>query len=469
MRPGRLARACIRVVERYQRSDGARANDKSCAFDPSCSAFIEEAFRTRSFLVAFHISFWRMLRCNRLLGHRAHDPVHRRTWRPRPNMVRTSSRTGLIGGVLFLAFSAAAYAQGVSGGCSAFLRGANGTDVPAEAATSNSPVVVDINSTAGVRGFAPDGTPQDTTSLTTITVSIIEQVVEPQSENHPGTGALWGGEVRVEPYARWGTGLYLVTGTSNGSSPSGSSFSCEGSGYYKVSGNPLSAPIGQVAAGLIVVGAATNLLSRRAKDVATAPVPAPPPSPSTGVSDSELMNPYSDFYTEEERQCCFLLMLAAVVMPIVGAGGGATPVGQSVVVRHAWRRGRPFLGFLTALLFGLGFTVLMQQYAVWPLTVTTAIVLPLVIAVLGGIRAYVGQRVRIVTRARPRVGLPPATPVGPPPVPPPGAPTPPPSTFTPPPRSTPPPSSTLPPPITPPAPPRDEPTPPEPKPLLPPD
>jgi putative component of membrane protein insertase Oxa1/YidC/SpoIIIJ protein YidD len=37
-----LARACIRLVELYQRGLGSRALLVECNFDPSCSAYMKE-------------------------------------------------------------------------------------------------------------------------------------------------------------------------------------------------------------------------------------------------------------------------------------------------------------------------------------------------------------------------------------------------------------------------------------------
>ncbi len=49
--PGRLARACITVIDRYQGTGAAHVYEGSCRFNPSCCTFMREAFETRAFTV----------------------------------------------------------------------------------------------------------------------------------------------------------------------------------------------------------------------------------------------------------------------------------------------------------------------------------------------------------------------------------------------------------------------------------
>jgi uncharacterized Tic20 family protein len=65
--------------------------------------------------------------------------------------------------------------------------------------------------------------------------------------------------------------------------------------------------------------------------------------------------------------------------------------------RRIWAHGHPIAGFLSGLLLGIGVTVLMQQFAVWPLTIITAIVLPVVVALICAIRGYLGRPYRVPT------------------------------------------------------------------------
>ena len=68
------------------------------------------------------------------------------------------------------------------------------------------------------------------------------------------------------------------------------------------------------------------------------------------------------------------------------AGRGRTGIGGRV-----WSHGHPILGFISGLFLGIGVTVLLQQFAVWPLTIVTAIVFPVVVAVICSLRSWLGR------------------------------------------------------------------------------
>lgn len=68
--------------------------------------------------------------------------------------------------------------------------------------------------------------------------------------DEPTTGTSWSKDVNVDKYAKYGVGLYKVSGSS-----SGSGLSCSGAALVKVEGNPLATVAGGVALGLTVVGA----------------------------------------------------------------------------------------------------------------------------------------------------------------------------------------------------------------------
>ena len=56
----------------------------------------------------------------------------------------------------------------------------------------------------------------------------------------------------------------------------------------------------------------------------------------------------------------------------------------------------PGVGFVFGLLGGIGITVLMQQFAVWPLTILTAIAFPVLVGLLCAVRAYMGRPYKVV-------------------------------------------------------------------------
>jgi hypothetical protein len=55
-----------------------------------------------------------------------------------------------------------------------------------------------------------------------------------------------------------------------------------------------------------------------------------------------------------------------------------------------WVRGHVVRATISGLFLGIGVTVLLQQYAYWPLTVVTAFIFPPVVAIVAGLWAYVG-------------------------------------------------------------------------------
>jgi uncharacterized membrane protein YoaK (UPF0700 family) len=100
---------------------------------------------------------------------------------------------------------------------------------------------------------------------------------------------------------------------------------------------------------------------------------------------------------------CLLLILIAITATFITADAAAGAVGAASSRRRPrnsriWSHGHPVLGFISGLVMGLGITVLLQQFAVWPLTIVTAIVFPIVVAVICAIRAYMGRPYKVVAR-----------------------------------------------------------------------
>ena len=66
-RPGRSARAAIKLISGYQ---AARHNALSpCRFTPSCSAYAVEAIEQHGLLKGGRLATWRIMRCNPFGGH----------------------------------------------------------------------------------------------------------------------------------------------------------------------------------------------------------------------------------------------------------------------------------------------------------------------------------------------------------------------------------------------------------------
>jgi putative component of membrane protein insertase Oxa1/YidC/SpoIIIJ protein YidD len=417
MRPGRTARRFLHVIDRYRTSPEFARYHGACRFRPTCSAYAARALRTRALPYAVVLIVWRLLRCTRLTRAGTFDPVPiRRTsllqvLRRRGRTVVTGA-LGLISvtGLVVLLTAAPAEAVGITKGCSATVNGVS----PAQM-THTDPLVVHKGEQVVVRGT---GTWSGVV-VTRVRVDLIGDLAQYTGPPHQGTGRSWGGTVNVDEYLKYGSGLYLVRAYAVGDE-----WSCTASGYVRLSdGSPLTKPIGAGAAGLAVAGAAgvagASLAgTRQGADEGT-------PEPQTG--DEKVASDVSDVVTAlstpaeppakqmrdvaqnavKDVGCLFFVI--AVFLALLsfidfdrdaGSLGAATTTSalgaakQGRVTRH----GHPVLGAVSGLVFGLGAAVLLQQFAVWPLTLSTAIVVPLVCALAGGVRAYLGTTYRTAPR-----------------------------------------------------------------------
>jgi hypothetical protein len=341
--------------------------------------------------------------------------------RPRPNGVATSFTLLAMSGLLVFAWTAIAFAQGVTGGCSADI---NGVD-PATM-TRDDPLVVSEGQVVSVQGTVPpevQSVPRDQVqSNTTITVSIVEGVADVSSESHPGQGYSWGGQVNVDDYLKWTVGLYKVEGAAVGTPD----WSCTGSGYIKLDGNPLSKPAGQAAAGVALVGGvgavASTLPRRKSVEAVESSANVRPTAQEVKEDfgrdvDTLLGVKPKPSLLDTSRGwnlACGLVVLGMIITAIL------LLMMQAVVTpptrrRRVWAHGHAVLGAISGLLLGLGLAVLGQQYALWPLTVATAIVFPVTTAVLCGVRAYLGRPYAVAVAVAPTP--PPMPPAAPPPMP----------------------------------------------------
>ena len=167
----------------------------------------------------------------------------------------------------------------------------------------------------------------------------------------------WSGTVNVADYAKYGVGIYKVTGSATG--PGG----CSGTAFVKVTGkSPLSTAAGAAGAGLAAVGAigvAASAIRLRGKVRHDRPTMFSKAA-GTGVLSA------------------FGLTLAYMVSG-AGAPGAST---------YRPMRSGPYLsvsGSIWSLLFGLGTLVLAQQFAVVYPTLVIAIVWLVVCVLLGGL------------------------------------------------------------------------------------
>jgi putative component of membrane protein insertase Oxa1/YidC/SpoIIIJ protein YidD len=394
MRPGKLARGCLAIIDRYQRSHGAKVYDKRCRFEPSCCTFMDEAFRTRGVVIAFLLSAGRLMRCNPLTRPGSKDPVNRTRKSPRPNALRSIFAVALLSGMTVLIVASAAGAA-ITGGCTAFVRGRDVTTM-----TKSDPLVVHKGERVVVTGTHP-GPASET--FTTVIVDLWRPFFKISSDRDAdGIGTTWSGSANVDEYMKHGSGLYRVAaGTFWGENKE-----CVTTFYVEFRGGRT---VEAAAGGLALVGAVGGAASGGRKKGVTLDDLG-----DTLDSDIKRDVPGIDSPTSPPKvdvearygvftMCCAIPMLMAPVSAILGtmggAGGTAGSGGEVLYAKTHYRRGHPILGFIFGLLFGLGGTIVLQQESVWTLDIWTGLVLPVGFAILGVIRGLIGRPYRVtVTR-----------------------------------------------------------------------
>jgi putative component of membrane protein insertase Oxa1/YidC/SpoIIIJ protein YidD len=397
--PSRLTALLIHRIERYRSSSLAGRAD--CRFTPTCSRYAEEALRTRWLPVAVALIAWRLLRCNPLMHRRVADPVRRqRGWRLRPNTLPTMFSILALSGFVVVVTAGVAEAVGVNGGCTAKLNGVDPSSLDSDHA-----LVVKKGGFVRFVGTVPpsvqNASKSELVSNTHIDVDIVTGLGGITSSDHPGHGPVWGGQESVDKYLKYGVGLYHVTGKATGG-PGG--WSCDGDAYVELKdGNPLGKPVGGGAAGVTLLGLLGAALASRA--------PEPDTADADYIGQTDAEKDVEDYATSEIQHSgddfaaslgCLLLIIIATGAAFLGKDVGAAAVGATGLSRkpgrRIWSHGHPILGFISGLLLGIGITVLLQQFAVWPLTIVTAIVFPVVIAVICSLRAWLGKAYQLTPR-----------------------------------------------------------------------
>jgi hypothetical protein len=157
-------------------------------------------------------------------------------------MSRTS--TAVVAGLLALAGAgvlAAGAGASIDGPCTASIAG---TNVKGLGATSASDAIRVANDARIPVTMAA------TTSIDQLKVRISLAGLGYDAKNGAASGTSWTRTVNVKDYARWGVGLYQVTGSSTGVG-----IACSGTALVRVEGNPLSTPAGWAGVGLSALGA----------------------------------------------------------------------------------------------------------------------------------------------------------------------------------------------------------------------
>ncbi|MGH2729231.1 MAG: hypothetical protein ACRDJI_01335 [Actinomycetota bacterium] len=288
----------------------------------------------------------------------------------------------LFAGALVTAVAGAAYAQGVEGGCTATVNGADPSTL-----TEDDPLEVDKDDTVALVGTAPSGGRN-----TTETWVIVAGVRVPVSDSD-GSGTEWGDTVDIPSVITdLAPGIYRVEGEASGSS----GWSCEGSAYVEIDGGPFTAAMA-LGAGLFVVGA---LLARRAlgKTKPGGDLKAMMAKVRPGLRD-QVPNLKHDPRPGMRLTAAMagatavaaVLAATAVELPesLIGLAAPAAAAGAGG--DRVWLRGRPVGGVFGGLLMGLGLALIIHQFGVWPLDTTQGLAFPLASAVLWAVRGGIGR------------------------------------------------------------------------------
>jgi hypothetical protein len=235
------------------------------------------------------------------------------------------------------------------------------------------------------------------------------------------SAAAWSEAVPVDDYAKWGKGLYLVSGEATGQG----GFSCKGAALVNVEGNPLSSLAGAVGLGMAILGvagvgaagAAAYRASARPKR--TVEAWTADQLETLASADAAGAAPREDTQLDELNDAvrastagfvsCWALVLPALLLTtgaMIGGGGGAAEEPRPVAARTSlprarWRPKLSLFGLLAGLVGGVGVGVLLQQYAVVYPTRSVAIIYIVVGLLTGLVIPSIGRwfGVRAVNRA----------------------------------------------------------------------
>jgi hypothetical protein len=300
-------------------------------------------------------------------------------------------------GLVALAFMSAAFitlaagpasANPSQGGCTGRL---NGTDVTK--LTNDDPLSIEHNGQLLVQGDIPEkfkqaGTPP--VSNTTIKMWIVDGVTGVTSSREPSTGDTYtANDVNLDDYRRFGLGLYRVD-VENVGPPSifgVAEWKCTFTAYIALDGDALSKPATLVAIAAVIVGAVGLLYAKGRK----------PRHP--GWIDGAL-GTSAQIAREEAWSAAGERFPEALDYQERGehALRPATPIGayEHVIWSGKARiHGRWLAGFFWGLLLGLGIGVLGWQDNRWTVNIGSIVTLPLVLAVVSAVVAWIGWSYRI--------------------------------------------------------------------------
>jgi hypothetical protein len=264
-------------------------------------------------------------------------------------------------------FVSPAWAE-INGTCEASIKG---VDVRDRSSTSAGDAIdVDENEVVSVGMTSPTGFASHKIDLE---IAGVRRTVSSDTDDGDTS---WSGSVNVNDYAWAGAGLYKVIGSATLSDGS----SCSGAALINVTRNPLTTVAGAAAAATTAVGAVGVGTSAAASSL-------------QGIRAGRRVEAWSSDQTKGPWQatwefgpepdptappmCCTMLVLPALILTgaamVTGGGAPIAPSPDIRLPRAPWRPKVSAAGLLGGLLGGAGIAVLLQQYAVTPLTRSLAI------------------------------------------------------------------------------------------------
>jgi len=402
MRPGLLASVLLGAIDNYRASTLHDRVGHRCRFRPTCSHYAEDALLTRALPVALILVVRRLLRCT------ARTPLGTvdRVPRPSPRWAARVAGVLLLSGLttLLVAGTASALAppklfvhgsETTSGGCDAFVGG-----VPIGNLDADHPLQVHKNQRVVLTGLGPPGIRNLPSSLglrstTEAKIHFVANLAT-RSVSENGTGQRFQKSVNVDNYLKYGSGVYRVD--MHSVAPGG--WDCSATFWVEMHGSKLGAEVAVAVGAIGTVGMVAS-----ARGGGEPPVDeTPPQSDEFGTYDpgvapevlerAEARRDRAANGLADGGTACLAGILFALIAS-TGAFAAAVPVGTGGNPRRVWVKGRPVLGFVSGLFAGIGTTVALQQFGVYPLTIASAVVAPLVTAVLGGLRGWRGTAWRV--------------------------------------------------------------------------
>lgn len=398
MGPGIVASVLLRGIDNYRASTLHDRVGHRCRLRPTCSHYAEDALLARGLPIALVLIARRLLRCTARTPAGTIDRVPR----PSTRWVSRLAAVVFLSGVttLLVAGTASALATTTrvvgpattAGGCDAFVGG-----VPIGELNADHPLQVHKGQRIVLTGLAPASVRNlrslELASTTTAKIHFIQNLAT-TTVSEKATGQRFQKSVNVDTYLKYGSGVYRV----DMHSVAQPGWDCSATFYVELNGSKLAAEVAIAVGGIGAIGV---VMSRNSD---APPSQEPPPREDDlgmydpGIAPDELdaaqarRDKLANATADSSLGCLAAILFALIAS--TGAFAAAVPPERTTPER-VWVRGKPVLGFISGLFAGVGTTVALQQLGFYPLTLTSAVVAPLLVAVFGCARAWRGTAWRV--------------------------------------------------------------------------